>query len=80
MNFSNLLITDPSKNGTALLIKFGVNSDNKKTRFLNLTRGIKFHPFYKQKYYKLSPDSIIKNISKKSLKTTLKAKNYMFLM
>jgi hypothetical protein len=70
--FPKYLIADSTKIGTALLIKLGDNSDNKKKRYL--------HPFHKQKYHKLSTGSNNKNISKKSLKTTLKAKNYMFLM
>ena len=49
---TSLLIADLSKISTALLIKFGINSNNKKKHFLHFTHEINFHPFYKYKYYK----------------------------
>jgi hypothetical protein len=42
---NNRLIADPPKIGTALLIKFGDNSDNKKKHFLHLAREISFTHF-----------------------------------
>jgi 16S rRNA A1518/A1519 N6-dimethyltransferase RsmA/KsgA/DIM1 with predicted DNA glycosylase/AP lyase activity len=50
--FQNSLIANLPKISTALLIKFGDNSDNKKKHFLHLVREISFHLFHKQKYYK----------------------------
>ena len=45
------LIADPPKIGTALLIKFGDNNDNKKKHFLHLAREISFtHPYKKIGY------------------------------
>ena len=68
------LIADPSKIGTASLIKFGDNSNNKKKHFLHLTRGINFHPFHQQKYHKYNISFILW-----SFLANMSGHNYIFV-
>ena len=48
-----------SKIGTASLIKFRDNSNNKKKHFLHLAREVNFYPFHKQKYHKYNISFIL---------------------
>ena len=69
-----MLIADPSKIGTALLIKLGDNNNNKKKRFLHLAHRINFHPFHKQKCHKHNISFILW-----SLLTNMTGHNYIFV-